>query len=161
MYRSDKLLSNGPRAAGETQLPIAGLDRSIPFRSCQARPAGTCWLDWAGATPAPEFGGVNEWGPLTPSSFLPALEPRTVAGVQIVLSVRPRPKRQGIPAAVCQCQSMTMLAEAKQHWITHVGTRPFLQREFARGNNLSVSLHPGGPIESDGRPVTARLHSCR
>lgn len=40
MYRSDKLLSNGPWAAGETQVPISGLDRSIPFRCCQARPAG-------------------------------------------------------------------------------------------------------------------------
>lgn len=47
MYRSDKLSSNGPRAAGETQVPIAGLDRSIPFRSCQALP-GWDVLGWAG-----------------------------------------------------------------------------------------------------------------
>lgn len=48
-------------------MPISGLDRSIPFRSCQACPASQ---PRAGATGAPEFDSVNEWGPYLPASQL-------------------------------------------------------------------------------------------
>lgn len=37
---SCQAIANGPRAAGDTQVPIPGLDRSVPFRSSQACPAG-------------------------------------------------------------------------------------------------------------------------
>lgn len=74
MYRSDKLLSNGPRAAGETQVPISGLDRSIPFRSFPGSPG------WAGRdTHQNLMVSMSGWVPYyLPSSFLPALELRTV-----------------------------------------------------------------------------------